>query len=233
MTSRLHAYTVRHTVRTVAVIVGSLIVIAGIAYGIVRAFTLQTIVVDGQGISLEIDRSKLGNNLVFLQTSRLTRDILSNYPMLDRVEFEKKLPGTLIVHLVRRQPIARLRSGNNLYAVDRTGIVLDNATPGMTYPIVQFDIGALEIGHKVTDPRVHAALTFLNGLSANPGITGFSNADGTYILAIMGDTNIFLPQSGDLGGKASTLQTIIEGFRIKGTLPTVIDLRFEKPIVTN
>ncbi len=60
-----------------------------------------------------------------------------------------------------------------------------------------------------------------------------SEKDSASILATMGHTNIFLPQKGDLKVKAGTLQTIVMGFRIKGTLPTVIDLRFEKPIVTN
>ncbi len=220
--------------RVVGLVILSLAVTAALVYGFVRATVVRQIVVDGQGMLIELDRSKIGENLLFLQTDRLTHDLLSAYPVLASVRFEKKYPGTLIIHLVRRQPVAMIRSHGGTYLVDADGIILDNAGPQTALPLMSMDISVPSIGSRVTNPEARAALTFINALHGSLPVTEMrDNPANASIRAVMGNTDIFLPQMGDLGQKASTLQTIVEGFRIKGTLPTVIDLRFDKPIVTN
>ena len=51
------------------------------------------------------------------------------------------------------------------------------------------------------------------------------------IRARFGQTDIIITQTNDLSQVLDTLQTLMEGFRIKGTMPKSIDLRFGKPIV--
>lgn len=200
----------------------------------VRAFTIQNIVVDAPYMSIELDKNRFGKNLLFLPTSKLRDELLENYSLLSDVKFEKKYPGTLIIHLVRRNTFAVLVSEGVSYAIDEHGLVLGGMESNEAkYPVLTFRCGALAIGSSVPCEGVRASLDFLNNLDASQYPTRMGEKNGLSIHAIHGDTNIFLPQTGDLGAKADTLQTIIEGFRIKGTLPTVIDLRFEKPIITN
>ncbi len=233
MASRLHSYTIKRTLRIVATVVGSLALVSAIAFAFVRVFSISRVEVDGQGMSIELDKAKLGENLLFVPTDRLRHDLLAAYPLLGAVRFEKQYPGTLIIHLIKRQPFALLVSRGATYALDASGVVLDNAVSTGAYPILEFDVGSLAIGSIVPDPRVKASLAFLQALHGVLPIARLGTRDTSSILAVMEHTNIFLPQTGDLRAKADTLQTIIEGFRIKGTLPTVIDLRFQKPIVTN
>lgn len=233
MASRLYAYTIRRTLRIIGIILFSLAVVALLAWGITQGFTIRQVAVDGQGVEISFDKSKLGENLLFLQTDRLTKELLSQYPLLSGVEFEKRYPGTLIIHLIKRKPFVLLESRTIRYLLDADGYVLDNATGDEPLPALHFDAGLLSIGARVPDSRIRSSLTFLTSVPKTIQIRDLSEADSTSILATLEETRIFLPQSGDMRAKATTLQAIVEGFRIKGILPTVIDLRFTKPIITN
>ena len=137
-----------------------------------------------------------------------------------------------MVHVALRQTYAYLFSQSHQYAVDREGVVLAETDKNDTLPKLSFDVGIRSIGSKIVDKRVLEVLRFLNALPEGISIESVTEKDSASIQATMGHTNIFLPQNSDLKVKAGTLQTIVMGFRIKGTLPTVIDLRFDKPIVT-
>jgi len=202
-------------------------------FGLDRLFTLRQIQVVGDPIEIQVDKARLGKNLFFLQTKQLEQELLATYPLLGTVTFSKTFPSTLVLHVKLRQPYVYVISQSHQYVVDRDGIVLSESDKGPLLPRLNFDIGIRSIGSKITDSRVVSALQFLTALPEGIVIEFVSEKDIASIQASMGHTNIFLPQKGDLKVKAGTLQTIVMGFRIKGTLPTVIDLRFEKPIVTN
>lgn len=206
---------------------------AGLSLLVVRAFTIKDVVVDAPLMVIELDKSRFGKNLLFLPTEKLRADLLNNYSLLSEVRFEKRYPSTLIVHLVRRNAFAVLRSQGNVYALDEQGLVLGGVGDGVGYPILEFQAGILAIGSEVTHPGVISGLAFLKRLGGSIPVSRIFERDSLSIQAISGHTNIFLPQTGDISGKADTLQTIVEGVRIKGALPTVIDLRHEKPIITN
>lgn len=233
MASRLHAYTVRRTLRIMGVIV--LIILLAVLFGflIARAFELKRVEVEGAGIAVSVNRDKLGQSLLFLQTARVREELLENYPLLFSVRFEKKFPDTLIIHLIKRQPYVILVSRGIQYPLDRDGYVLDAVPRESGYPVFFLDTPPLSVGSPVKEEKVRTGLTFLTALSGSVPVSTIREVDGAYLAARSGNTNIFLPQKGDIRGKAATLQTIIEGFRIKGNLPSVIDLRFDKPVVTN
>lgn len=226
------SYTTRRLVRQIISVVLLLVFAALATVGLDRLFTLRQIQVVGDPIEIQVDKDRLGKNLFFLQTGQLEKELLSTYSLLGTVTFTKSFPSTLVLHVKLRQPYVYVISQSHQYLVDRDGIVLSESDKGPSLPRMSFDIGIQSIGSKISDPRVVGALQFLTALPEGLAIESITDKDSASILASMGHTNIFLPQKGDLKVKAGTLQTIVMGFRIKGTLPTVIDLRFEKPIVT-
>lgn len=233
MTSRLTSYSLKRTLR----FVGSIILLLGITFFIavllVRAFTIRDILVDAPGMSIELDKAKFGKNLLFFPAGTFRQELLSTYPLLMDVTFERKFPGTLIVHLVKRPGFVSFESNGNLYELDEYGLVLGSVGDVGGRTLMVFNIGILSAGNRVGDDRVEAALSFLRAMKNSAQIFRIEPRDSHSLQAKLGNTNIFLPQSGDLSAKADTLQIIMEGFRMKGTLPTVIDLRFEKPVITN
>lgn len=233
MASRLHAYTIRRFLKILAGVILSLFSIAGISLLVVRAFTITNVVVDAPFMSIELDAARFGKNLLFLPVDKLKADLLNTYPLLAQVRFEKRFPGTLVVHLSRRNTHFVLHSAGNTYALDENGLVLGGIDNRSGYPELEFNAGILVTGNPVTHPGVKASIVFLRQLAGRVPVSRVKERDSSSIQAISGHTNIFLPQIGDMSAKADTLQTIVEGFRIKGTLPTVIDLRFEKPVITN
>ena len=233
MSSRLHTYTMKRSLRFVGGVLFLLGITLGISWIIIHMFTIKDVVVDGPGMTIQLDKEKFGKNLLFLPVSTLRQQLLSTYPLLNDVRFERKFPNTLIVHLERRSAYALLLSAGNSYAIDAYGLVLGSIEYTESYPVLRFEIGILPIGSRIKDDRVEAGLSFLRGMAGHASVRSIEVRDTHSIQAKMDNTNIFLPQTGDLSAKADTLQIIMEGFRMKGTLPTVIDLRHEKPIITN
>jgi hypothetical protein len=133
-----------------------------------------------------------------------------------------------------RETTALLSTGGATYALDGTGVVLGDASPMVQqgYTVLMFDLGTPSVGFPLHDQRVQQSLSLIRSLQGIVHIDEITEGDAASLRARVGNTDIFIPQQTAIEGKASTLQTIIEGFRIKGTLPAVIDLRFDKPIIT-
>jgi hypothetical protein len=122
-------------------------------------------------------------------------------------------------------------SDRRLVLVDRTGIVLSDGETGGKLPRIILPTDPMRVGEKLKDTRVAVALAFIEGLGTFSPVTSMEWQEGWYFLAKVGKTDIFIPQDKPMSGLLATLQTLLAGFRIKGTLPTVVDLRFDKPIV--
>ena len=76
-----------------------------------------------------------------------------------------------------------------------------------------------------------AALAFLTGTRGVLPVGLVEEQSGS-LHAVSATLDIFFTQDA-IEQTLATLQTLIAGFRIKGTLPKVIDLRFDKPVITN
>lgn len=233
MASRLRSYQKRKSLRMIvgAVVIIGFVLVTGL--GMLRLFTIRKVEVEGAGLRVEVDRKRLGNFLLSVPIESIREELLESYPLLETVWFEKRLPGTLVIHLVKRQPYCIVRSSNVSYLVGKEGVVLDNAHGSEPYPVLYIDLGPFAIGTRIADKRVVQSLAFLRALPSTYVIQRITERDVDTLQVTMEQTTIFLPQEGDMRAKAHTLQTIVDGFRIKGTLPSVIDLRFEKPVITN
>jgi hypothetical protein len=147
------------------------------------------------------------------------------------VRFIKKYPHTLAIVPVLRPATARLRSNDRLVLVDADGVVLVDGDQGMMLPTLLFTIPALHVGKKISDTRIQLALAVLKGLYGSLVVESITEQDGAYMTVKSGKTDIFIPQTENAASILATLQTLMTGFRIKGTLPAVVDLRFDKPVV--
>ena len=210
-----------------------LCVSALLSWGVNTLFTIRSIEVVGEGVRVSIDPEKIPRNLLFFPVERVKNDLLRDYPTIESVNIKKKYPGTLVIITTLRTPKAIVHTENNTYAIDKEGVVLEE-NPKKTYdvPKIRIDVPPASSGKRVSDPRITAALSFLQETEGSIAITQITSGKGDTLLATDGVMNILFPQKSDMQAIARTLQTMFVGFRIKGALPASIDLRFDKPVVT-
>ena len=195
-------------------------------------FRVRTIEFTGDGVRISIDPERIEKNLLFLSASRMEDDLLIAYPELKEVIVKKKIPQTLVISASLRSPIARLETDTHAFMLDREGVVLPLTDSSAILPVIRIHIDTVRVGDSVHDEGISAALAFLTEFENEIPILSIEKKDTLSLRAKTDKTDIFIPQGGDMRILAATLQTMFLGFRIKGSLPALIDLRFDKPIVT-
>lgn len=213
-------------------IILALILSATVAVGVTRFFTIQTIEVQGPGIGLIVDQKKFPRNLLFFPTELVRSQLLSENPLLGDVEIRKKLPHTLVIAVKPRTPVARLQTNGRSVDVDKEGIVVSDSMPGTMLPLIFFDIESVRVGQKIHNPQVSLALSAITAFETLIPIDSITELDSQSLQVKSGTLYMYITQQAHMSDIAATLQTLLEGFRIKGTLPTVIDLRFIKPVIS-
>lgn len=194
-------------------------------------FSIQTIQVVGSNVRAVVDQQKIPKNLLFFPSDKFRSEILATNLLLSDVRFVKLYPHTLIIIPVPRVPFARVRSGDRLVFVDATGIVLGEADNGSTLPLLDVQNIAIHTGEELTDNRISFLLQFVKQGSSLIPMSLITSVTDRQFLVKTDKTDIYITQDKSVSGTIATLQTLIEGFRIKGTLPSVVDLRFDKPVV--
>lgn len=197
-----------------------------------RIFTIRKIEIVGQNILVVIDEKRISRNIIFFPTETIRREILSENPILKDVRFEKIYPGTLRIVPQIRDAIAVLYAKDRIAALARDGVVLGYGDPGKNLPRIIVDVDVLRVGQAINNPKVSAALASIEVLSRQMEIREIIEHDESSIRVKTDKIDIIIVQDKSVSDTLSTLQMLLAGFRIKGTLPAVVDLRFDKPIIT-
>lgn len=198
----------------------------------VLAFTIRSIEVVGENVDVSIDEKRISTNLLFFASDVLREEVLADNPWLSDVRFEKKFPSTLRIVVQKRNPVAILESGDRIVLLGDNGVVLSNADEKSTLPRLSLSVKPYRVGEKLNDQSVQQALALIQALSKELIITSVTYMEGGYLRAKSETLDIIIVQDRSIVETLATLQMLLSGFRIKGTLPAVVDLRFDKPIVT-
>ncbi len=209
-----------------------LLAATGLTLALIKLFTITTIEVVGVGVDIQVDKEKIINNLLFFPTDKLRSDILRDNQLLADVRFEKKFPHTLVIKPVVRLAFARLETADRRVLLDIQGIVVGEGSGMEQLPVLKFpDVTMIRTGQRIGDTRILQGLRFYELVDGLLPIDYIAAHEGSALLAKSGTLDIFFPQDANMAEILATLQTLMTGFRIKGTLPTVVDLRFDKPVV--
>lgn len=221
--------------RKFGTIILTLALTMGLGVGIVRfttrAFTIKFIEVQSDSIQVILDQRRFSRNLLFFPADTIRKQVLSDNPWLADVQFQKKFPHTLRIKPILRTPAAILISGERRVLVDPTGIVLTDGDMGLALPHISALTQPFRVGQILTDERVLRALTLLTSVSDVLSIVFITDYENEYFLVQSDTLQIYLTHDKPMEELIGTLQTLMAGFRIKGTLPAVVDLRFDKPII--
>lgn len=195
-------------------------------------FRLETIEVIGTGAVFSANTEKLSTNVLFFPTKTLEDDLRTQYPLFQSVRVFKKFPHTIGIAYTLRNPKGYVQSLGHTYGVDDDGIILGEYLPPFVHPVMMFDIGIQSIGVRVTDARVRAAQEFLLALDSTLEVSFVKEYSSNAFEARIDSLRILVPVEGNMEEKARALLFLTNGFRIKGVLPSIVDLRFSKPIIT-
>jgi len=216
------------SVRIVSAVIGILVVAIGL-YGLTTVFRVRYIRVIGSDIRLKIDERLFPTNLIFFPNTWLTKQLLAQYPQVSSVGIRKIYPDTLELTIERRPAVAQLSIGGVKRFVDEYGFPAvqskDRLLPLVIFPI---EDNTLPYGKTLLSTALGAA----KYITSVP-VEQITKNDNRSIRLKTRETDILIAQEGDFSTIDHTLQSLIAGVRMKGLQPKVIDLRFDKPIITN
>lgn len=196
----------------------------------INVFQVKHIEVTGDPVQLEIDTSLFVNNILFFPTESIIHQIKIDNPLVKTVEIRKKFPSTLEFVIYKRKPIAEIDTEGIRVGIDEENVVTE-ITPQEQLPIIYVTMPLVRIGATVKNSMVVQAVSLINKTKPFIQWSSIESYETQSIRARSGKTDILITQTSDLQQILDTLQTLMEGFRIKGTIPKSIDLRFGKPIV--
>lgn len=229
----MSAHTTLRKFGKTAAVVGITAIILVTSFIIVnRFFQIQDIEVVGSDVQISVNKDQIPKSLIFFPTNLIEKQMELDNPQIDSITIKKKYPHTLVIVITARKPMALVKTPTNIYSVDAKGYVIGEGVALTNIPVIEFDTKPVPIGQKITDVGVLSAISFLDTATPILVVYTLKQFDSTSFLAKTDKADILFPQQQDMRSVAATLQTLLTGFRIKGTLPTRIDLRFEKPIVT-
>ncbi len=195
------------------------------------AFRIESIEIVGEGITVAVNQERLPKSLVFFSADTYRQQILDANPVLADITFRKKFPHTLVIIPKIRTPMSKLITDIRAVYLDEAGLVLSEADASRELPRITLREVEVRIGQRSSDPRVMQAVAFIEGARAFLPVENITEVDGGSLQAKSADLDIIFPQNKPMSEILTTLQTLLSGFRIKGTLPALVDLRFDKPII--
>jgi len=202
----------------------------GSIYFLLQLFKIKNIVVSGDPAKVEVNAKQFVGNMIFFQSEAVIKMIKEGNPLIQTIEIKKHFPSTLELVVYKRQPIARLHTNTAIVGIDTEGIVTDMLGVD-TLPVISIDVPLVRMGQIIKDDAVKQSVAIINGTSSLVRIKKIERYETLSLRVVCQESNIFFPQKGDIRPILDTLQTLILGFRIKGTMPKTIDLRFDKPVV--
>jgi cell division septal protein FtsQ len=201
---------------------------------VVRFFCIERIELVGRGVDVVVDEKRIPKNLLFFPSERIRKELLLTNTLLSDIIIQKQFPGTLRVIPVIRIPFVRLTTSNAIAILDREGIVLPKESMGQnTLPEIRIETEIPAFGKRINAEIIQFALQAIIKANGIISVESVTREDETSIRLHSGYTDIIITQSTQLRTALATLQTLLAGFRIKGTLPAVVDLRFDKPVIKN
>lgn len=211
----------------------------GILYFFNQYFSITYIQVDSSAKHTLNQISELKNqNLFLLSDSKTKETLLNSNPLLKTVEIEKKYPNTVILHVDFYQPQAVLEVNEGYYFLSADGKVLykgkqiANGLPVVHY-YQKLNYVAFATGERIPYKDLNTALFFLLkmrdlGLSVNT--IDISSVD--MIACNLDKRTIIFGVEKDKNMQEYELGVLIKQLKIQGKEFKILDLRFDKPIIT-
>lgn len=182
-----------------------------------------------------LDANYMGENLIFLETSKVEHLLEDIFLGAQDIDVKKKWPNELIVKVTERKPLAVLYNDtySDNYMVDQEGYVLgivDSSAEDL--PEVNY-IGELKIGSFVQKDLIPVYTELIkafdvsdvkvSSVSFHPRYVSFYSEDGVKVL---------IDNKKDKFNALNVLSRLLHKLTLEGKSPSTIDLRYDKVVVS-
>ncbi len=172
-------------------------------------------------------------NLLNIQTEKIIQYLQRQNPSLNPISISKKFPDSLVVEAKSRMALAKFaNTAQNMY-IDQSGIIFESEENLSGLPVIVSAYLSKSANQKA-DWRVVKAIDFIqqaNKQSINVDQIMLDDSAGMFSAILTDGINVLISYNADIQAKVSSLQLIIVRFRIEGKNISIVDFRFDKPIV--
>jgi len=173
-------------------LIGGILLVVWFIWSIFDIHTVKvTTPTQGDNVKSEVqsllDKSMAQDNLLTLNTGKLTADLIALDPQLKAVEIQRSWPHGITVIVTQKQPALAWSTGNQNYLLDRDGTVIGSLPNGSTLPtVVDGSNLPVQKGQQVVTASF---VTFCTELLADLpqtgiGVTGLRVQDTTFDLYV-------------------------------------------------
>lgn len=197
-------------------------------------FSVDSISVEGDNRAavlalLEEAGIEPGVSIVSVRSGR-AEERLREDPWIAEAQVRVVWPRSVEVVVVEHTPIAKVTAGPSWVVSSGQGVVLATGAP-LVDPVIDIDVGVLELGSAITDTSVLGALEFVSSLPIELKDNLVVETDGSDLVAAIAGHEVVLGSSQDMAQKAVTLAVLIdEGLEQGAVINLVSPLR---PAITN
>jgi cell division septal protein FtsQ len=214
-------------------------VVVAAAYGLMRIFAINSVVVSspGRGEEIKVEVQKLiGNtwtqgNLLTFNNGDLESKLQQEDPLLRSVTVRRQWMHTIRVTAVLRQPSLGWSTDNQSFLLDRDGTAIGPLPPGSALPVVSDGSNLpVKVGDRVTTSRFVAFVVALTPALTTSGfpVTGLSIKDTTLDLTVgtAKGYRLVFDTSRTVGEELADLKAVQGVMVAQGRVPSeYIDLR--------
>lgn len=177
----------------------------------------------------------LGKNIFSFPAENISLQIKNNYQQIDEIKIRKKLPSRVDFELTRRRPQVAI-SGEKFHLVDEQGVVIEKSDAPGDYPLIFISSEVnLPIGEKFSQKEILKTIEIIVDLKLRliePKLAKIVSP--SYVdIWLKDDTRIIISLKKEVVPQLDSLQLIYKRAKIEGNKLKQIDLRFDKPIITN
>lgn len=176
------------------------------------------------------------DNLLLVSTSEVARKA-ERLPWVRDAEVDRKLPGTIVVHVRERRPAMVLAIDSGKWTIDSAGHVLGRVDGTGSLPVLSgFDPGPVQPGRTLSLPAARAAMKVWRSLP--PGLAShvvalFAPTPLRVSLALDTSTTVRYGSASATTAKNAVLKALLARAREQGSAPSYIDVRVpESPAIS-
>lgn len=198
-------------------------------------FTVQKIYINSDPkFFSDMSSLKIKRHLLWFNTTDLSQQIQLHNPWIKQVVISKKLPNQLWLYIMPRQPVVEAKSPDRLFYFDNQGKLLPDLKLNHS-KLPQLKCSQIELNDQnfITDPILVKSIQVVDALNHNWEriVKSLSCGDQQFRISL-DKTDIILSNQKPVDQTVTSLLFLFKQFRIEGKYPHLIDLSFDKPVLT-